>query len=358
MAHHEQDDMTVRVTPAARWPAIGWLMLVIAVAATAAWEWRMRALGLHAGDVDDGRSHWAVERRKLAAGDHDEVIILGSSRILFDTDLDAWEEMTGRRPIQLALVGTNPRPMLVRIAEEATDFKGLVVVGVTPDLYFMDRFSYIPQYDEIMDFWLDESPSQRFGHQVGLVLSQHLAFLDEAYRLPALIERIDIPDRPDVRRPYLEVWKLSEHSADRQARMWPRLISDDRLLDHARLAWGPFDGSGPKPESIARAIDESRDAVAKIRERGGDVAFIRAPSAGLYYENEQHFAPRERTWEPLLRKTGALGIHFEDYPEMRGLEVPEWSHLSAESATRFTRAYVGVLRERYRWLEPRGPGKS
>ena len=32
---------------------------------------------------------------------------------------------------------------------------------------------------------------------------------------------------------------------------------------------------------------------------------------------------------------------------MQDLEVPEWSHLSRESATRFTRAYVGVLRERY-----------
>jgi hypothetical protein len=28
---------------------------------------------------------------------------------------------------------------------------------------------------------------------------------------------------------------------------------------------------------------------------------------------------------------------------MRNLDVPEWSHLSRASATRFTRAYVGVL---------------
>ena len=35
MTHHEQDDMTVRVIPAARWPAIGWLVLVLVVAATA-----------------------------------------------------------------------------------------------------------------------------------------------------------------------------------------------------------------------------------------------------------------------------------------------------------------------------------
>ena len=54
MTHHEQDDMTVRVIPTARWPAIGWLVLVLVVAATAAWEWKMRSLGLRAGDLDDG----------------------------------------------------------------------------------------------------------------------------------------------------------------------------------------------------------------------------------------------------------------------------------------------------------------
>jgi hypothetical protein len=350
MAHHEQDDITVRQIPAARWSAIGWLVLVLLVAATAAWEWRMRSLGLHAGDLDDSKWHWSVERRRLKNGDHDNVVIIGSSRLLFDTDLDVWEEMTGRRPIQLALVGTNPRPLLIRLANES-DFNGLLVVGVTPDLYFLERFSYIPQYEGVLDFWRKESPSERVGHRIGLFLSQHLAFLDEAYRLAPLIERVDIPDRSGVRGPYLDVWKLSEHFADRQTRMWPRLETDVRLRDHARLVWGPFDGSGPPPESIARAIEESRKAVEKIRSRGGTVVFVRAPSAGLYYESENAGIPRAKTWDKLLAETGVFGIHFEDYPEMRNLEVPEWSHLSRASATRFTRAYVGVLRERYEELK-------
>jgi hypothetical protein len=37
---------------------------------------------------------------------------------------------------------------------------------------------------------------------------------------------------------------------------------------------------------------------------------------------------------------------------MQGLELPELSHLTRESATRFTRAYVELLRERYVWLRP------
>lgn len=351
MAHHEQDDMTVRVTPKARWSAVWWLIVVLVVAATLIWEWRMRSFGLRAGDLGDGPSHWAVERRKVQRGAHDDVVIFGSSRILFDTDLDVWEEMTGRRPIQLALPGTNARPFLVRFAEES-DFDGLVVVGVTPELYFSAIVSGLPQFQTVQDDWQDESPSKRVGHQLGLWLSQHLAFLEDRYTLADLIEQVEIPDRKGVLGPYLSVWKLSESFADRQYRMWPRLEADQRLRTHAIKVWMARDRGKLHDELVTRAIEESKKAVQKIRARGGKVVFIRAPSAGAYYEREARNTPRNETWDRLLRETGAFGIHFEDYPKMQDLALPELSHLTRESATRFTRAYVSVLRERYVWLRP------
>ncbi len=343
---HEQDEVTVRQIPATRFVAIAWLVLVLVVAAMAAWEWKMRSLGLHAGDLDDGLSYWTVERRKIAAGDHDGVVIFGSSRILFDTDLDVWAEMTGRRPIQLALVGTNPRSFLKRFADDS-DFDGLVVVGVTPELFFSDFTSAFPEFLGLNDLWRDESPSMRIGHQVGLVLSRYVAFLDDEYSLGKLVERVEIPDREGVRRPYLDVWKLSESFEGRQARMWPRLETDRRLQDHAIKVWLDRDRGGPDTRTVTKAIEDARQFIEKIRARGGDVVSVRSPSAGAYYERELRNTARDKTWDRLLRETGAFGIHFEDYPEMQGLKVPEWSHLSRESATRFTRAYVGVLRERY-----------
>jgi hypothetical protein len=349
---HEQDDVTVRKIPATRFVATGWLGLVLVVAATAGWEWRMRSLGLRAGDLGDGVSYWAVERRKLAAGDHDGVVIFGSSRILFDTDLDVWEEMTGRRPIQLALVGTSPRPFLKRFAEDS-DFSGMVVVDVTPENFFTDFKSAFPEYLGLNDLWRNESPSKRFGHQVGLVLQRHLAFLDDNYSLGSLVERVDIPDRPGFRRPYLEVWKLSEQFPDRQYRMWPRMVTDPYLQEHAKKVWMSVpQRPAPDDKLIGEICQDVRKDIEKIRARGGEVVFVRPPSSGAYYAREQLKVPRDRSWDRLLRETGSFGIHFEDYPEMQGLEIPEMSHLSAESATRFTRAYVGVLRERYVGLRP------
>lgn len=356
--HHEQDNVTIRETPTARWVAIGWLTLVLVVVAVSAWEWRMRSLGLHAGDLDDSVSHWAVERRKVAAGEHDEVVIFGSSRILFDTNLDVWKELTGRRPIQLALPGTNPRSFLVRFAEEATDFKGLVIVGVTPELYFSPLVSVFPEYQTLQDYWQDESPSKRSGHVIGLWLSEHLAFLDNEYGLGKLIDRVKLPEREGVRGPYYTVWKLSENSADRQTQMWPRLETDQGLQTHAKKVWRGFDRGPLEAALIARAIEESRVAVEKIRARGGKVVFVRSPSNGEYYSRELRNTPRATTWDALLRESGAFGIHFDDYPEMQGLELPEWSHLSRASAERFTRAYVEVLIKEIPWLDARGSGEQ
>jgi hypothetical protein len=45
----------------------------------------------------------------------------------------------------------------------------------------------------------------------------------------------------------------------------------------------------------------------------------------------------------LLAKAGAPGIHFEDYPEMQGMELPEWSHLAYADAKRFTTALHAIV---------------
>jgi len=345
------EDVTVREIPKARLVAMGWLVFLLVTAGVIAWELQMRSIGLVAGDLDDSKAHWAVERRKIAAGDYDDVVVIGSSRILFDTNLDVWKEMTGRRPIQLALAGTNPRPFLTDFAANP-DFRGLLVVGVTPDIFFGDWLG-IGLFAGVLDYWKDQSPSERFGHQAGLFLSRHLAFLDSSYTLTALVDQVNLPNRGEIVRPYLDVWKVWETTDDRQTFLWRGIEGNEHLREHARLAWGPFDGKPMDEAAIARACKEAADAVKKIRARGGEVVFVRSPSAGLYYENELHSAPRARTWDRLLKETGAFGINFEDYPGMRGLDVPEWSHLSRESAVKFTRAYVGVLAQDVPWLSSR-----
>ena len=75
--------------------------------------------------------------------------------------------------------------------------------------------------------------------------------------------------------------------------------------------------------------------------------FVRPPSSGPYLEMEHKVFPREPTWDALLAATGAQGIHFEDYPELQGLELPEWSHLTQADAERFTVALYHIIERDY-----------
>jgi hypothetical protein len=349
---HGHDQVTMREVPTARYAAIGWLVLALVVAGVAGWEWKMRSLGLRAGDLDDSRLHWAVERQKIAAGDHDGIAIVGGSRILFGTDLEVWQELSGRRPIQLALPGMSGRRFLADLAYHS-DFAGLVVMDVTPEQLFR-LGPGIPEFEGVLEEWGGYGPAKRFGHQAGLFLSRHFAFLDDQYALPRFVDQLDIPNRRGVIGPYLRPWKLSEAYDDRQHFLWRQIETNERLRGHAIEVWlrGPARNRPPPDEAvITRICADVRESVARIRARGGDVAFIRLPSTGEYYAREQRNVPRARTWDRLLRETDAFGVHFEDYPEMQGLDIPELSHLSRESATRFTHAYVAVLFDNLPWFD-------
>jgi hypothetical protein len=92
-------------------------------------------------------------------------------------------------------------------------------------------------------------------------------------------------------------------------------------------------------EQIERAVK----AVTALRARGVKVLFVRMPSSGEYLEYENRIFPRARTWDRLLKATGAPGIHFEDYPQMQGYYMPEWSHMTLAEGERFTAVLYGII---------------
>jgi hypothetical protein len=94
---------------------------------------------------------------------------------------------------------------------------------------------------------------------------------------------------------------------------------------------------------VDRASTRVANDVAKIRARGGNVVFVRFPASGPAYSSEARSFPRSLSWEPLLHKTGATGVNFADHPQLQGYNLPEWSHMSAADAPRFTQALAGLI---------------
>lgn len=335
-----------RDIPPQPWGRILLGALVLFLLLMVAWETWWRAFGALPG-YRNSYGAWAEQRRRIDAGEGDATVLIGSSRVLFDVQLPVWERATGERPIQLALEGTSPVPVLEDLAADP-EFTGRLLVGVAPDIFFTG-FAY---RGEAIRHYHDEGPSQRSGHW----LSKHLvepyfAFYEPDFALPAVVRRQTWPLR-DGERKRTRVRKLMTMDADRNTHMWSKVEDDPEYRALARSIWaedftGPMPPPYDTPQKRRKLADDqmalAAKAIATLRARGVPVVFVRPPSDGEYHAFEERFMPRKATWEPLLQRTGAPGIHFEDHPQLQGYSLPEWSHLSAADAERFTAQLVPLV---------------
>jgi hypothetical protein len=334
-----------RPVPGRPWRAIVLGALVATAFLTAGWEFFWRGKGLIPGDYRDTNAIWAEARRKAKDG---ATVIIGSSRSLFDIDLDVWEELSGVRPVQLAQVGTSPRIFLKDLAEDES-FKGLVIVDVTAFLFFTGDGG--PR-EEVVKYYREQTLAQRADYFLSIPLEETLAFMDEQSRPKRQVAIWPFPLREGM-KPRFDPRKLETLDRDRNARMWARVVEDPLYLDEAKYHWRlvieqsappPGAPSGPMPpEAVGAVIAEVKANIDKIRARGGEVAFIRLPYDGMFSVAEDNGFPRAQFWDRLLRETASVGVAFQDHPELQGYEIPEWSHLAPDETPRYTRALVPIL---------------
>ena len=328
-----------RDIPTRPWVQIGTFVFFAVSLLMVGWEWTARTtLGLRAGDLDDSPQAWAEARR---AADHAQVAIVGDSRILFDTDQARFQALTGVLPVQVSHVGTNSRILLELFANDP-NFHGLLIVGMADTMYFGMPVIGLAG-EAVHNYAKNDKPSQLTGLWLDRWLQQYLAFMDHDYRLSRMVPKWDHGWRKGVDSPYEDVWKLSETFPGRQYFMWDRIETDAYLRGHARHAWDGFKGPNVPPALADKVIARSAEAVRRIRARGGDVIFIRPPSAPQLRVNEQKRIPRTLGWDRLLVGASAKGIHADDLPQAQNLVIPEWSHLSRKCAAVFTDAYVRRL---------------
>jgi hypothetical protein len=334
----------LRPVPAQPWGRILWGAVALSALLVGAWEWGWRGFGAVPG-LRNTNGLFAIERRRIDAGEGDATVLAGASRIYFDVQLPVWERLAGRAPIQLAFEGTTPLGTVEDLAADPR-FTGRLIIEVAPDVFF-SGYEYhggAPRYAH------QESPAQRIGQWLSMrFIEPYLAFDDPDFALREVLDRLPWPERPG-RRSFLPVRKLAVLEPPRNMHMWRKVETDLAYRDLARRVWAqdfePAEGDPTPAEALKterEQIARAARAVATLRARGVEVLFLRPPSSGRYLAYEQRDFPRGRTWDALLAATGTRGIYFQDYPELSGYECPEWSHLSRADAERFTAALYAII---------------
>ncbi len=334
----------VRPVPEQSWGRILLGAVVLLALLIGGWEEYWRTYGVRPS-IANTFGLWAIQRRRIDAGEGDATVLAGGSRLYFDMQLPVWERLDGRRPIQLSFEGTSPLKAVEDLAADPK-FTGRLVIAVEPDLFF-SGYEYRAG---AIRYARKESPSQRIGQWLSMhFIEPYFAFDDPDYALRTVLARQPWPKRPGGAW-FMNVRKLSETEADRNTYLWSKLETDTQYRAMARSIWAqdftPSAGD-PTPEQARKTeneqIERMAKAVATLRARGVKLLFVRMPSAGEYLAYENREFPRARAWVGLLAATGAPGIYFEDYPQLQGYYLPEWSHMTRAEGERFTAALYGII---------------
>lgn len=353
-----------RIVPDVPWRGLLVAVTLLTTAATVAWELHARAKG-YGPTLNDTPDLWSEARARVKP---DSLVLIGTSRMLFDMDLDVLEQGLGQRPVQLAIVGSSPYAILADLAADER-FQGTVLLDVVPAMYLAPPGSPpMAASEKALRRSRTWNHAQKWSHALGVQLEDQIAFTrQEDLTLGKLIERLPIPDRAGAlvgpkMPPYF--YTLDR---ERRARMAPEAaIVGSRLQQEVAGVWLPLFSIPPPPtfipiETFGKMMGEAFEArfrdttrhIARIRARGGKVVFLRFPVTGPLAEREEQLAPRAATWDRLVRENGIPAIHFADHAELSAFDCPEWSHLSAADSVEFTRRLVPHL---WAALRDRTPG--
>jgi hypothetical protein len=340
-----------RPIPKLPWRGLLIAALVATTLAVAVWEVRARSLG-YAPGVNDTTDLWADRREAVKP---DSVVIVGDSRPLFDLDLDELEKGFGTRPVQLALAGSCPYPILEELLNDER-FHGTVICGVVPGMFFAPGGPLLKNSNDALARYRGRTMAQRSGHHLGMFLEERFAFMrQEDLVLPKLLQKVRVPDRPNSYLPPALPPYFSTIDRERRTRMADACTVPGPLQERVKNGWIPLFTPPPFPEytpkevleGLARTVDErfgkTAALVQKFQKRGGKIVFVRFPHSAKLKELEDAATPRSGAWSRLMSETGAPNIYYSDHPELV-FECPEWSHLSGPQSVEFTKLLVPHLK--------------
>jgi hypothetical protein len=327
------------------------IALTLSIVGIIAWESYWRSQGYYP-NLDDNKDLWAVQRAKVDKASKNNVLLLGSSRVLFDLQLNEWEKKTGMRPIQLASAGASPLPIFNDIVEN-TDYSGTIIVGVTPGLFFSTTFPMADPWKRAqsrIDHYFKRTYAQRLNHILSIPLQQNLVLMSTSEEewsdnidLKTLLRNIKIGNRtPEGMPPF---YQFDNISLERNTEMTQKTVNDTAFANSIIKVWNFFGRKAPPPDKESTTKYFLKDAK-KFLARDGNLIVVRLPSSGGNRMAENKFLSREKFWDSLVGLLPTVkNYHFEDYEQLKHLTCPEESHLSKEDAEYFTSELAKIMIE-------------
>ena len=324
------------------WGVVFFLTVFILVG----WEILLRNNGFTSSIRDDPYL-WGKVRSESNANGKNSVVIIGASRVQQGIDLETLGKVLNKpKPKQLAISGASPLPVLEDLAEDE-DFIGTVIIDVTPRIFFTEEFykdkNLILHVRKMMSSYKRKKNNGEASYR----------FIDTAIknkfqRSLSMASEAASP-RKLVKKVFKKEKNLFEH-------YW--ILSDRRqVADYSKIDVKGFKRSREiltlegknflfESKDYQKFIIKIKNMVNKIKDRGGQVVFLRMPSSGKLREIEDRVYPRDIYWNLLEKEIQTPMIHFEDFKKLTGYDCPDGSHLSYKDTRNFTKSLAAILKQK------------
>lgn len=339
-------DLVADRLPDGRWGRT-WLATVLAVLLLlGAWEGFLRSRGFQPS-IDNvttagGAETWAVARSLVPLRSSRAFIVLGASRAEHGIVPEVLARTTDTpHPIFLTMAGASFRPLLHNIAVDPR-VRNPVLCALNPEMFFDASRSSEKRPLEWIAQWRATSTAHLTEEWLHEQLAGHLALRHGDLKPGRVLEALAAGHFPTpeffVVRPDRSV--RADYTRFRRFLFAPFDTLDEWKAYIAQVFRTEF--TSPNAEQLQRIIEETREDVRRIEERGGRVFFLRMPSGGETLRVEDERFPRERTWDVFAREIGTPCLYFQDNP---GLDRPcgDNSHLNYADAVPFTEALGDLL---------------
>jgi hypothetical protein len=332
-----------RGVPRGQWGKTWLAVMFVVVLCVVRFEMFLRSRGYQPSIKDDEYA-WSWERGRLSDGSHHVVALVGSSRIMIDFSGEAFRQtLPDWRYVQLGINGTTGIGTLIDLSNDP-NFRGVAIVDVSELAFYRDAWvsqdSYIATYHRGL-----RGIGAIAERRLETAVQSHLALL--ATRGVELLGKL-WRSREWPKPPYIVTHADRTRSADFSL----------AELEHQRLArLATIEGWEKTSRDPAAWLADAlalEPAIAAIKARGGNVAYVRMPTCGERWEADERITPKAQFWDQLASKTHAVAIHFKDYPELANVRCPDASHIDSKDAPRFTRSLLEILQTRGTFKEPPG----
>lgn len=311
------------------------LTLALFVLLLTALEIHLRALG-HLPSVQDTGMLWSIQRHQLEKHTKPQIVLVGASRMQLGIDEKQTRQLLpGHDLVQLAIDGNHGLPVLEDIALNSS-FNGTVLFSFNSEIVLYDApksHDYVKDYHRFYSGprWLDEHLDQWLT--TGIQEHWVVANMSPVFLMKHRLSPAPAITWMDGRR-----FRMADYD-----RLSPPDLAD---LRKKRAGTVKHRGELPSPAEWLEKVEVMEGWVRAIEARGGRVVFIRFPSSGDRWRNDQVNFPREQYWDQLQTRFHFTTIHFKDEPSLAQIQCADFSHLDNQAAQEFTQNLFTLLQEK------------